>query len=190
AFAAESVVYAVVGLADHPGTDSVRMESAISKYYATESLVEITSAAEALVGPESHVAPNDLEKKKRDGRIMTIYEGTNQVQRYGILRHLLEDVLPRWPVESGRSPTPGTGLAAECQAAIARGKQDLRGRLERAASDWGERTWRNPNNQAVFFPLSEIAARLFCMESVLQRAAWVSRHAATLGEEYVARVEA
>ena len=46
------------------------------------------------------------------------------------------------------------------------------------------------NNQAAFFPLSEIAARLFCMECILRRAAWVERHAATLGEEYRARVEA
>src|SRR5262249_33427105 len=89
AFAVESLVYAVVGLADHPHCGSVRMESAISKMVATDILQEAATAAEAIIGPAGHVAPHDLEKKRRDSRIMTIYEGTNQVQRYAIVRQLL-----------------------------------------------------------------------------------------------------
>src|SRR5437660_4231034 len=96
------------------------MESAISKYYATEALVEAVSAADAIAGPGAHVVPNDLEKKQRDARIMTIYEGTNQVQRFAIIRELVDDVLPRWsehPEPAGSGASASTGAGARIAAA-------------------------------------------------------------------------
>ncbi len=185
AFAAESVVYAVVGLADHPGTRSVRLESAVSKGYATDVLQEVVTAAELAIGPESHVQPHDLERKKRDARIMTIYEGTNQVQRFAIIRELFEELLPRWsPADLAAAALKGARGETD------RAKRELRQRLEEAWPLWGAEIYRNPNLQAVFFPLADVVVRIFALEATERRAAWVEKQTIPAWRDYRGRVAA
>ena len=52
-----------------------------------------------------------LERKKRDARIMTIYEGTNQVQRFSIVRDLVDEILPRWKIAAKVSLPRSSGHA-------------------------------------------------------------------------------
>ncbi|MBI3911172.1 MAG: acyl-CoA dehydrogenase family protein [Armatimonadetes bacterium] len=168
AFASEAITWELIGLLDHPGCGAARMESAIGKYFASEALQEVLTAAETLVGPTAHLAPNDLERKRADCRIIPVYEGTNQVQRFAILRDLLGEVLPRWeaaPTASEEDLTP-----------LGRLKRELMLRARRAREAFGEEAWRNGNLQTVFFPLAEVAAYVKVAEAALRRATWVENH--------------
>ncbi len=93
-YATESLAYELIGRADHHGTKSVRTESAIGKYYASEALHRTIRAAEKIMGIEGCTQMHELEKHRRDSRVLNIYEGTNEVQRFLILRDLLDHVLP------------------------------------------------------------------------------------------------
>ena len=87
-YATESLAYELIGRADHHGTKSVRTESAIGKYYASEALHRTIRAAEKILGIEGCTQMHELEKHRRDSRVLNIYEGTNEVQRFLILRDL------------------------------------------------------------------------------------------------------
>ncbi len=95
-YATESLAYELIGRADHHGTKSVRTESAIGKYYASEALHRTIRAAEKIMGIEGCTQMHELEKHRRDSRVLNIYEGTNEVQRFLILRDLVDHVLPQW----------------------------------------------------------------------------------------------
>src|ERR1041385_1906844 len=95
-YAAESLAYELIGLFDHKGTESVRMESAIGKYYGSEALHRIIRWAEAIHGCHSQTAEYEIEKHRRDARVLNIYEGTNEVQRFLMIKDLSGEILGRW----------------------------------------------------------------------------------------------
>ncbi len=55
------------------------------------------------MGIEGCTQMHELEKHRRDARVLNIYEGTNEVQRFLILRDLLDHVLPQAKLE-GEAP--------------------------------------------------------------------------------------
>ena len=94
-FASESLAYYLVGLFDRPH-ESVRMESAIAKYLCSEDIHEAITLLEQAFGPAGQTEQFLLEKARRDSRILTIYEGTNEVQRFLILKDLIGQAA-HWP---------------------------------------------------------------------------------------------
>ena len=128
-FSSESLAYYLVGLFDRPH-ESVRMESAIAKYVCSEDIHELITLLEQAFGPEGQTEQFLLEKARRDSRILTIYEGTNEVQRFLILKDLIAQAaeLARGCRSSGRgggqdacgleeqAPGPGQGSARICWA--------------------------------------------------------------------------
>ncbi|MBS6295978.1 MAG: acyl-CoA dehydrogenase family protein [Dialister sp.] len=55
--------------------------SAMSKCFASDTAMEVTTTAVQVMGGNGYSRENPVEKYMRDAKIMQIYEGTNQVQR-------------------------------------------------------------------------------------------------------------
>ena len=56
-------------------------ESAMSKCYATDVSMEVTTDAVQVLAGYGYMKEYPVEKMMRDAKILQIYEGTNQIQR-------------------------------------------------------------------------------------------------------------
>src|SRR5207248_8923543 len=113
-----------------------------------------------------------VEKRKRDARILNIYEGTNEVQRFFILKDLAGEVAARWSRTAPATSAGYVGLEAlELQSL----KGEFHQRLTSALDVFGQQLWQNPNLQANCFLLAEAAAWLKAADSTLGRLAWLER---------------
>jgi electron transfer flavoprotein-quinone oxidoreductase len=164
-YATESLAYELIGRADHHGTKSVRTESAIGKYYASEALHRTIRAAERIMGIEACTQMHELEKHRRDARVLNIYEGTNEVQRFLILRDLLDHVLPEAKPEGEAPAEP-----------LEHARFTFLRTLRRAADTFGAQAWQNANFQPVMFKLAEIAGYIKVMDSVRWRTEWLKQN--------------
>lgn len=86
----ESLATRVTGRLDHPGTASIRMDSAAAKTLGTEALQRVLTRLEEVLPRESVLDSMDFEKRRRDSRVLSIYEGTNEVQRFLLSRDVLD----------------------------------------------------------------------------------------------------
>jgi alkylation response protein AidB-like acyl-CoA dehydrogenase/electron transfer flavoprotein alpha subunit/electron transfer flavoprotein alpha/beta subunit/ferredoxin-like protein FixX len=170
-FITESLTYETLGRSEHPQTKSLRLESAITKLMATELLHQLIELAEEILGQAGQTQQHLVEKRKRDARVFTIYEGTSEIQRSLILKDLAADIAPRWskPVSAALQHLGREAL--ELEAA----KAEARQRITAARELLGSSLWQNPNLQVNCFLLSEVAAWLKAADSVLGRMAWLSR---------------
>ncbi|WP_206809175.1 acyl-CoA dehydrogenase family protein [Paradesulfitobacterium ferrireducens] len=64
-------------------------ESAMSKCYAADIAMEVTTDAVQIFGGYGYTRDYPVEKYMRDAKIMQIYEGTNQIQRVVIAKELV-----------------------------------------------------------------------------------------------------
>ena len=62
--------------------------SAMSKCFASDTAMEVTTTAVQVMGGNGYSRENPVEKYMRDAKIMQIYEGTNQVQRLVIANEI------------------------------------------------------------------------------------------------------
>jgi electron transfer flavoprotein-quinone oxidoreductase len=161
-YATESLAYELIGRADHHGTKSVRTESAIGKYYASEALHRTIRAAEKIMGIEACTQMHELEKHRRDARVLNIYEGTNEVQRFLILRDLLDHVLPQAKLEGEAPAEPLEGM-----------RFTFLRTLRRVSDTFGAQTWQNANFQPIMFKLADIAGYLKVIDSTVWRTTWL-----------------
>jgi len=176
-FAAESLVHHLIGRFDNHSTRSVRMESAIAKYVCSEMLHECLDRAEPLYGPVGQTQDLLLEKMRRDARILNIYEGTNEVQRFLILRELCgmaADWQPAPPVEGDGPP-----------AALAAARETLRRHVAEAVEALGDAVWQDAAMQPAFFPLAEMAGEIYLLDCTLHRLDWLATRRELLGADYV-----
>lgn len=65
--------------------------SAISKLYAGDIAMEVTTEAVQVFGGYGYTKDYPVERYMRDAKITQIYEGTNEIQRMVISRYLLKD---------------------------------------------------------------------------------------------------
>ena len=63
--------------------------SAAAKCYASDVAMKVTTDAVQLLGGAGFTEDFPLERMMRDAKITQIYEGTNQIQRVVMARHLL-----------------------------------------------------------------------------------------------------
>jgi alkylation response protein AidB-like acyl-CoA dehydrogenase/flavin-dependent dehydrogenase/ferredoxin-like protein FixX len=172
-FIAEALSYAIIGRFEHKQTKSVRMESAVGKMLVSELFHHSIELAEEIHGPLGQTQEHLIEKRKRDARILNIYEGTNEIQRFLILRELTE-MAAGWgeaPHPRPLSPQAGRGEAEEIDALKARFRQ----LTKEAVQYFGQQLWQNPNLQADCFVLSEAAGWLAASETALGRVTWLRR---------------
>ncbi len=72
--------------------ESVTMEAACSKYFASEMVGRVADRAVQIHGGAGYVSDYGVERFYRDVRIFRIYEGTSQVQQLVIARNLLKSL--------------------------------------------------------------------------------------------------
>lgn len=65
--------------------------SAMSKMYASDIGMEVTTDAVQAMGGEGYTWDNAVEKMMRDAKLCQIYEGTNQIQRVVISKSILKE---------------------------------------------------------------------------------------------------
>ena len=66
-------------------------EASMAKMYATDTAMEVTTNAVQILGGYGYCREYPVERFMRDAKITQIYEGTNQIQRRVIGKHLLKD---------------------------------------------------------------------------------------------------
>jgi alkylation response protein AidB-like acyl-CoA dehydrogenase len=60
---------------------SANMESAMSKVYASDVAMRVTTDAVQIMGGVGYMRDYPVEKMMRDAKITQLYEGTNQILR-------------------------------------------------------------------------------------------------------------
>ena len=90
-FAAESVVWMVAHYIDS-GVDDYSVEAAISKVYASEAIQRSAYEALQIAAGSGFMRDYPYEQITRDCRILTIFEGTNEVLRLYIALSGLKDL--------------------------------------------------------------------------------------------------
>ncbi len=97
----------LIGLMDRADLSrgDFRIEAALSKFLVSEGLQRVLQAIEDVRGPAAAATSELIEKWRRDARILNIYEGTNEVQRFLVLKDL-----PDW-LAAAPDPEP-TGSPA------------------------------------------------------------------------------
>lgn len=88
--AARALVYSVARFIDS-GAKDVSKESAISKVFATDVAMNVTTNALQVTGGSGYMKEYPLEKMMRDAKILQIYEGTNQIQRNVIGQAIIKE---------------------------------------------------------------------------------------------------
>ena len=70
--------------------ESVTMEAAAAKYFASEMVGRVADRAVQIFGGAGYVTDHGIERLYRDVRIFRIYEGTSQIQQVVIARETLK----------------------------------------------------------------------------------------------------
>lgn len=66
-------------------------EASMAKRYATDAAMKVTTDAVQIFGGYGYCKEYPVERYMRDAKITQIYEGTNQIQRLVIAKHILAD---------------------------------------------------------------------------------------------------
>jgi len=88
--AARALVYAACRMVDN-GSKDIAKESAMSKMYASDVAMKITTDSLQIFGGYGYMKEYPIEKYMRDAKITQIYEGTNQILRGVIASHLIKE---------------------------------------------------------------------------------------------------
>jgi len=88
--AGRQLVYAAARACD-AGTPDLSKLAAMSKLFATDMAMRVTTDAVQVFGGYGYMKDYPIEKYMRDAKITQIYEGTNQVQRLVIARNLIKE---------------------------------------------------------------------------------------------------
>lgn len=167
-FTAEAVAFYVIGLFEHKATLSVRIESAAAKMLVGELLHSTIEWGEEIFGRAGQTQEHLIEKRKRDARIVNLYEGTNEIQRFLIAKELSTELLARWTAATPRVSDEPMAKALEELL------EGLRQRVQIGVARFGNGYWSNPNLQPLVFHLSEAAAWLLAAGAVSGRVHWLA----------------
>jgi alkylation response protein AidB-like acyl-CoA dehydrogenase len=81
-------VYYAANLVERAGREASAV-SAMAKCFASDVAMRVTVDAVQILGGYGYMTDYPLERMMRDAKITQIYEGTNQIQRVVIARHIL-----------------------------------------------------------------------------------------------------
>ncbi|MDQ6875096.1 MAG: acyl-CoA dehydrogenase [Actinomycetota bacterium] len=88
--AARQLIYVAAARAER-GEPDLSFISAAAKCLASDTAMKVTTDAVQLFGGYGYTKDFPVERMMRDAKITQIYEGTNQIQRVVIARHLLKN---------------------------------------------------------------------------------------------------
>jgi alkylation response protein AidB-like acyl-CoA dehydrogenase/electron transfer flavoprotein alpha subunit len=169
----------LVGLMDRADLSQgdFRIEAALSKYIASEGAHRILGWLETLLGPQSAANEVIVEKLRRDIRILNIYEGTNEVQRFLALKDLPN--LLREPASAiDDNPPLESALQAFREFATPR------------VTALGASLWQNPDLQTRWFPVVDWLADLYSWCALHERMRLLKSHADPVDDELLRRLRA
>ena len=149
----------LVGLMDRADLrrGDFRIEAALSKFLASEGLHRVLRALEIECGPSAAAMSEPIEKWRRDARILNIYEGTNEVQRFLVLKDL--------PALFARfAAIKATGSEA-LDRALGAFSAFLRPRL----TDLKAREGDDGDGQILWFPVVDWVAELYAWAAQVER---------------------
>jgi alkylation response protein AidB-like acyl-CoA dehydrogenase len=86
--AARQLTYAAAARSER-GDPDLTFFGAAAKCFASDTAMAVTTDAVQLLGGYGYVKDYPVERMMRDAKITQIYEGTNQIQRVVMARHLL-----------------------------------------------------------------------------------------------------
>jgi len=86
--AARQLTYAAAGKSERDEAD-LGYFGAAAKCFASDTAMQVTTDAVQLLGGYGYTRDFPVERMMRDAKITQIYEGTNQVQRIVMAKHLL-----------------------------------------------------------------------------------------------------
>jgi len=87
--AARALVYKAASQIDEKLEDTEKL-SAISKYFASEIAMKVTTDAVQILGGYGYMKDYPVERMMRDAKVTQIYEGANQIQRWLVAQQLLK----------------------------------------------------------------------------------------------------
>ncbi len=162
----------LVGLMDRADLchGDFRIEAALSKFLASEGLHRVLRALEIERGPSAAAMSEPIEKWRRDARILNIYEGTNEVQRFLVLKDL--------PALFARFEA----MAATGSPALDRALRSFSEFLRPRLTDLKARVGADGDAQILWFPVVDWVAELYAWAvQVERRLALAARGAAREG---------
>jgi alkylation response protein AidB-like acyl-CoA dehydrogenase len=87
--AARELLYKACALADRdPAPPDLGMWTSMAKLFASDNAMRVTVDAVQVLGGYGYVSDYPVERMMRDAKITQIYEGTNEIQRVVVARHL------------------------------------------------------------------------------------------------------
>jgi alkylation response protein AidB-like acyl-CoA dehydrogenase len=92
--ATRALIYATAKMIDS-GAKDIGKESAMTKVLAGDMAMRVTTDAVQIFGGYGYMKDYPIEKYMRDAKITQIYEGTNQIQRSVIARHVIKESAAR-----------------------------------------------------------------------------------------------
>jgi alkylation response protein AidB-like acyl-CoA dehydrogenase len=87
--AARELLYKACAMADQGHPERAKYSS-MAKVFASDTAMNVTIEAIQVLGGYGYVKEYPVERMMRDAKITQIYEGTNQIQRLVITRHVLK----------------------------------------------------------------------------------------------------
>ncbi len=88
--AARALVYKAAAQIDEKLEETEKL-SAISKYFASDIAMEVTTDAVQILGGYGYMKDYPVERMMRDAKVTQIYEEPNQIQRWMVAQQLLKD---------------------------------------------------------------------------------------------------
>ncbi|MDP3137210.1 MAG: acyl-CoA dehydrogenase family protein [Burkholderiaceae bacterium] len=88
--AARTLVYETTRVADSGDYKRLNYMAAVCKCFASDMVMKVTTDAVQIFGGAGYMEDHPVERFMRDAKINQIFEGTNQIQRLIIARHLVE----------------------------------------------------------------------------------------------------
>jgi alkylation response protein AidB-like acyl-CoA dehydrogenase len=96
--AARALLYEAATLADRePPPADLGAHTSMAKLFASDNAMAVTVEAVQVLGAYGYVNEYPLERMMRDAKVTQIYEGTNEIQRLVIARHLAGGASPARP---------------------------------------------------------------------------------------------
>ncbi len=87
--AARLLVYQAARMYDEGLTD-LTYHASLAKLFASDTAMQVTTDAVQILGGAGYVTEHPVERMMRDAKVTQIFEGTNQIQRLLIARHILK----------------------------------------------------------------------------------------------------
>ncbi len=72
------------------GLPGITYRASLAKLFASDTAMRVTTDAVQILGGAGYINEHPVERMMRDAKVTQIFEGTNQIQRLIIARHLLQ----------------------------------------------------------------------------------------------------